>query len=118
MSSNTATEEDGSTPARPGWLRARAPWQRALLLYGVLLLFGILGVPLLVWVAGNRVLGPYVHGQDLHAGPFALLSDFLVGLGHGSAVFWGVALGPAVLILLLRLFLRGLRRLPRAAGRS
>jgi hypothetical protein len=118
MSSNTAMEEDASAPGPLGWLRARAPWQRSLLLYGLLLLFGILGVPLLVWVAGNRVLGPYVHGQDLHAGPFALLSDFLVGLAHGSAVFWGVALGPAVLILLLRLFLRALRRLPRAAGPS
>ena len=66
-------------------------------------------MPLLIWVAGNRVLGPYTHGQDLHAGPFALLQDFFIGLAHGSAVFWAVALGPAVFVLLLRLCVRGLR---------
>jgi hypothetical protein len=82
---------------------------RLLIIYGAALLFGVLVVPLLLWVAGNRILGPYTHGQDLHAGPLALLGDFLVGLGHGSAVFWAVALGPAVFLLLLRLLWRGLR---------
>ena len=69
---------------------------------------GSLLMPILIWVAGNRVLGPYTHGQDLHAGPFALLQDFFIGLVHGSAVFWAVALGPAVFVLLLRLCVRAL----------
>ena len=95
-------------------LRALSGAQRALILYALALLFGVLIVPLLIWLVGNRVLGPYTQGQNTHAGAFALLEDFFVGLAHGSAVFWGVALGPLVIVLLLQLFLRGLRALPRA----
>ena len=62
-------------------------------------------------MAGNRILGPYVQGQNSHAGPMALLGDFLTGLGHGSAIFWAVALGPAVFLLLLRLLVRLVRAL-------
>ncbi len=90
----------------PRWVR------RELIIYGVAALCGLLLVPLLIWFAGNRVLGPYTHGQNPHAGPFALLADFYVGLWHGSAVFWAVALGPAVLLLLLRLLVRVVRLLP------
>jgi len=86
--------------------------RRELIVYGVALLFGLIGVPLLIWLGGNRVLGPYTHGQNLHAGPLALLQDYYLGLLHGSAVFWSVALGPAVLVLLLRLFIRVVRRMP------
>jgi hypothetical protein len=89
------------------------PWAgRELLLLGGALLCGLLLVPLGVWLVGERVLGPYVHGQNLHAGPWALLQDFFVGLAHGSAVFWLVALGPLIVLLLIRLFIRLLRALP------
>jgi hypothetical protein len=88
--------------------------RRELLIFGPALLFGLVLVPLLIWFAGNRVLGPYTHGQDLHAGPLALLGDFFLGLWHGSAVFWAVALGPAALVLLLRLFVALVRALPPA----
>src|SRR5262249_3859696 len=84
--------------------------RRELIMFGAGLVFGLIGVPLLIWVGGNRVLGPYVHGQNLHAGPFALLQDFFLGLLHGSAVFWAVALGPAALLLLVRLFIALVRR--------
>jgi hypothetical protein len=110
-----ATTPPADSPARERLTQRRdsygtlpAVW-RVLLLYGAALLFGVLIVPLLLWVAGNRILGPYTQGQNLHAGPMALLQDFLVGLGHGSAVFWGVALGPAVFLLLLRLLWRLVR---------
>jgi hypothetical protein len=88
--------------------------RRELIVFGALLLFGLIGVPLLVWVGGDRVLGPYTHEQNLHAGPLALLQDFLLGLLHGSAVFWGVALGPAALVLLVRLFIALVRAMPSA----
>lgn len=88
--------------------------RRELIILGVALLFGLVAMPLLIWVVGSHVLGPYTHGQDAHAGPFALLGDFFVGLAHGSAVFWSVALGPAALVVLLRLFARGVRALPSA----
>ena len=92
-------DEDEPSPRVPPRVR------RELIVYGVLLLIGLIGVPLLTWVAGNRWLGPYTHEQNLHAGPLALLQDYFLGLLHGSAVFWVVALGPAVLVLLVRLFI-------------
>jgi hypothetical protein len=88
--------------------------RRELAIFTVALLFGLIAMPFLIWFAGNRVLGPYLHGQNPRAGPFALAADFLMGLVHGSAVFWLVALGPAVLLFLLRLFIALLRALPRA----
>jgi hypothetical protein len=86
--------------------------RRELIIYGLALLVGLLGMPFLVWFAGNRFLGPYTHGPNLHAGPFALFSDYFVGLLHGSGVFWVVALGPLALLLLLRLLILLLRALP------
>jgi len=86
--------------------------RRELIIYGVALLVGLLVMPFLVWFGGSRVLGPYTHGQNTHAGPFALFADYFVGLAHGSAVFWAVALGPALLLLLARLFARLFRALP------
>jgi hypothetical protein len=77
--------------------------RRELIVYGTALLIGLILMPFLIWFAGNRVLGPYTHGQNPRAGPFALFADFMVGLAHGSAVFWAVALGPAALLLLIRL---------------
>jgi hypothetical protein len=111
-----------TTPTPPAPARARSASdshralpprvRRELIIYGVALLCGLLGAPLLIWFAGNRVLGPYTHGQNAHAGPFALLGDFLLGLVHGSAVFWVVALGPAVLLLLSRVMVRLIRAMP------
>jgi hypothetical protein len=97
-------------------VRSLSRAQRELILFGAALIFGVLLMPLLIWMGGNRVLGPYSHGQNPHAGPFALLGDFLIGLGHGSAVFWAVALGPAVFILLVRLFWRALHAFPARRG--
>ena len=115
MSSPAPLEDrEAARPVRGplGRWRRLPGWQRAAGVYGLALLFGVFVLPLLIWVAGNRFLGPYVHGQNPHAGPGALLGDFLLALAHGSAVFWGVALAPAGLILLLSLLTRGLRALP------
>jgi hypothetical protein len=89
------------------------PWlQRQLIIYGIAVAFGLILMPFVIWSVGSRVLGPYTHGDNAHAGPFALFGDFWVGLLHGSAVFWLVALGPALAIALVRLFLVLLRVLP------
>jgi hypothetical protein len=87
--------------------------RRELIIYGVALVCGLVPMPFLIWFTGNRVLGPYGHGQNPHAGPLALFGDYYVGLFHGSAVFWAVALGPAVLLLLARLLVALVRALPR-----
>jgi len=60
-------------------------------------------VPLLIWLVGNRMLGPYTHGANPNAGPMALLGDFFSGLQQGFPSFWIVFLGPAALIVLARL---------------
>src|SRR3981081_3519337 len=86
--------------------------RRELVIFGLALLCGLIVMPVLIWFAGSRVLGPYTHGQNSHAGPFALVADFFSGLAHGSVVFWAVALGPAVLLLLIRLFVALVRALP------
>jgi hypothetical protein len=86
--------------------------QRELIVAGLGLAVGLLVVPFIIWAAGNRVLGPYTHGDDPKAGPWALFSDYVVGLAHGSAVFWVVALGPLALFTLIRAFLALLRRVP------
>jgi hypothetical protein len=83
--------------------------QREGLILGLALIAGLIVMPFLIWFAGSHVLGPYTHGQNTHAGPFALWSDYLLGLLHGSAVFWAVALGPAVLLVVLRLLIALLR---------
>jgi hypothetical protein len=98
-------------PPRPPF-RASPRLQRELVIYGSALGFGLILMPFLIWSIGSRVLGPYTHGDNPHASPFALFADFWVGLIHGSAVFWLVALGPALAILLVRVFLALLRVLP------
>jgi hypothetical protein len=92
----------------PSWRLPRRV-RLELIIFGPLLLFGLIGMPLLIWVAGNRWLGPYTHDQNPRAGPLALLQDFFLSLLHGSAVFWVVALGPAAFVLLARLFIRLVR---------
>ena len=86
--------------------------QRELIIAGAGLAVGLLVMPFIVWAAGNRFLGPYTHGDDPKAGPWALFADYVVGLAHGSAVFWVVALGPLALFTLVRGFLALLRRVP------
>ena len=68
---------------------------------------GLLLVPLLIWVAGHYTLGSYAHG-----GAWMLFTDYVKGLATGSPIFWAVALGPYLIVLLLRLLRSQLR--PRA----
>jgi hypothetical protein len=73
--------------------------RRELILFLVLLAAGLFVLPFVIWTGGFLVLGPYASG-----GPFALLANFFAGLAQGSPVFWIVALGPYLLVQLLRLF--------------
>jgi hypothetical protein len=91
---------------------------REVLIFGVALVIGLVVVPLLIWVMGNRVLGPYTHGTQTHAGPMALLGDFFTGLGRGWVSYWLVALGPAAMIVFVRLVYALLRPREAAAAQS
>jgi hypothetical protein len=66
----------------------------------------------LIWLVGNRVLGPYAHGSNPSAGPLALVGDFFSGLQHGAITFWIVVIGPAVIILAARVAWALIRRRP------
>lgn len=88
--------------------------RREVALFGGALALGLLIIPLLIWLVGHRTLGPYTRGDDARGlGPLALYGDYFYGLAHGWLGYWTVALGPAVLLLLTRLWLALLRRLPR-----
>jgi hypothetical protein len=107
---STAPPEDSDYMVQEprGW-RGLSRLQRELIIFAAELLCGLLLVPLLLWVAGNRVLGGYTHGSNPHAGATELLGDFFAGLGRGSLVFWVVALGPAIILTLARAFVHLLR---------
>ena len=101
MASNPLPQAPDSTARTPdpaGLIR------RELIIFGVALACGFIAVPLLIWVVGNRILGPYVHTQDPTAGtgPMRLMADFFAGLTHGSVIFWCVVIGPYVLLTLIR----------------
>jgi hypothetical protein len=86
---------------------------RELIIFGGALIIGLVVVPLAIWSVGNRILGPYTHGSNTHAGPMALLGDFYFGLSQGWVTFWIVAVGPAVIILFVRVAVALLRYQPR-----
>ncbi len=90
--------------------------RRELVIFGVALLCGLLPVPLLIWAAGNRVLGPYTHGQNMQPARWRCSRTSSRACCTARLVFWAVALGPAVLLLLLRLLVTALRAAPPARG--
>ncbi len=93
-------------------LASQSRARRELIYFGIALLVGLLVIPLLTWVIGSRVLGPYMRGTEVHNSAFALLGDFFHGLVHGYVVFWVVALGPAVFLLLIRVLVALVGRRP------
>ena len=110
-----AASSDSSSPlARVQALGSDTRTRREVALYGGALAFGLLVVPLLIWIVGHRTLGPYTRDDDPRGlGPLALYADYFSGLVHGWLGYWAVALGPAILLLATRLWRVLLRRLPR-----
>jgi hypothetical protein len=73
-------------------LRRSAGWLVAALL------FGALPLPFLVYYTGTMTLGPYSHG-----GPLGFYGDFLASLARLQLSAWSLLLGPAALLLVVRL---------------
>ena len=89
-------------PEAPHSTRARR-LRIELLILGIALFCGLVLIPLAIWLVGNRILGPYSHGQDAsNGGPMRLLGDFFSGLGHGSVIFWCVGIGPYAILSFAR----------------
>jgi len=89
--------------------------RRELLILGSALAVGLILMPFLIWLVGNRVLGPYTHGAEPGTGPMRLVGDFFAGLAHGSLIFWCVALGPYLLLWFVRLLYGFVRSSPAAS---
>jgi hypothetical protein len=85
-------------------LRSQPPLRRELLLLTVALLFSLLVLPLLIWVAGRLFLGEYLRDPSgaSTGGPWALLADYLTGIVALSPGHWLVLLGPYVLTVAFR----------------
>lgn len=64
------------------------------------LVFGFLGLPALIYVVGTQILGRYAGGDH---GLGSFYNAFFQDLGHGRANTWALALGPFVLLSILRL---------------
>jgi hypothetical protein len=75
---------------------ARGLW-RELLAAAICLGVGVLVMPCLIFAAGRLALGPYERGNL-----FALWHDYLQGLIAGSQAYWFIAIGPYLLLWLLR----------------
>ncbi len=101
---------ESSATRLAGSLRLR----RELALLGGALAFGVLVIPLLIWLAGHATLGPYTHGDTGPGfGPLTLYGDYLSGLGRGWLMYWAVAVGPVLLLIAVRLWLALIRHMPR-----
>ncbi len=71
--------------------------KREMLTLALCLAVGLFLMPLLIWLVGTLLLGPYANG-----GLGGLLKDYFLALGKGSLAYWLVAAGPYAAIWLLR----------------
>ena len=73
---------------------------------GLAVLFGLLIMPALIYIAGSLVLNAYANG-----GVFALYFDFLKGLFEPRPSCWIVLLGPFVFLTVFRICRLVLRKI-------
>ncbi len=78
-------------------LRGASRQERELWLAGTAVAFGLLVLPLLIYLAGSISLGPYESGSL-----WLYQLDFLKGLVRPHLAYWLIVAGPYLLILLLR----------------
>jgi hypothetical protein len=86
--------------------RRRARFE--LIFAGIWLAVGLIVLPATIFAVGGALLGPY--GDTNRLGRF--YGDFLGDLAEPSVRAWAIALGPLVLISLLRLVFAGAGRGP------
>jgi hypothetical protein len=87
-----------------GQLRAQPPLRRELAIFIAALLFAVLVLPSLIWIAGQVFLGDYIRSPTgtPTGGPLALTLDFLRGVFSLAPGHWIVLLGPYLLLAALR----------------
>lgn len=84
---------------------------RETILFVALLLFGVAGLPLLIYVVGQAVFGSY-EGNGM-AGFF---DEHIQRLAHGDPATWFLAVSPYLGISILRLMFSGWRRVARTSN--
>ena len=84
---------------------------RETILFIALLLFGVVGLPILIYVVGQAVFGSY-EGN----GMAVFFDEHIQRLAHGDPATWFLALSPFLCISILRLMFSGWRRVARAAS--
>lgn len=99
-----ADDADDVVAAGPSRRRARFE----LIFAGIWLAVGLLLLPALIFTVGGSLLGPY--GDNGGLGRF--YGDFFGDLAEPSVRAWAIALGPLVLISVLRLIFVGAGREP------
>jgi hypothetical protein len=100
--SRTAMTHSSSQPT-PDILLHQHRLRFELIVGSILLAFGLFALPALVFWVGGTLLGPY--GKDAGIGTF--YADFFGDLASGVGRAWALALGPLIVIGLIRvLFLR------------
>ncbi len=77
-----------------------------IVLASILLAFGLFILPALIYIVGTLLLGPY--GEKAGLGRF--YADFFGDLIEPSGRAWALALGPFVLVSVLRLLFLDVRR--------
>jgi hypothetical protein len=79
-----------------------------LIFASIWLAVGLFALPALIFMVGGSLLGPY--GENAGLGRF--YGDFFGDLAEPSVRAWAIALGPLVLISILRLIFVGVARGP------
>jgi hypothetical protein len=92
--------EDSDVP------RPRRRLRFELIFASILLAGGLFAMPAAIFAVGARLLGPYADDRGL--GRF--YADFFRDLAEPSVRAWAIALGPIVLISVLRLLFAGMPR--------
>lgn len=85
-------------------LRALPPLRRELIVLVIALLFAVLILQPLIWIAGQIFLGEYIRSPTgaPTGGPLALTLDFLRGVFALSPGHWFVLVGPYLLLWAFR----------------
>lgn len=90
-----------ATPPRPGARRARFELAFA----SGLLAFGLFALPAVIFAVGAALLGPYGENQGMGA----FYANFFGDLVEPSGRTWAIAVGPLLLVSVVRLLWLGKR---------
>ena len=96
--SMNSTAEDGVTPRQP---RQRLRFE--LIFASLWLAFGLFVLPAIIYMVGTLLLGPYGENQGLGA----FYAHFFKDLVEPAGRVWILALGPLVVVSVLRLVFLG-----------